>query len=106
MCCVEEELFIRIITVNLPQSYLKAIDALVGQDGLYPSRSELIRVAVRDFLIHELESAKSFQIFQEGQTFTSTSPQAIDDDLFVNVPVREDSAEGVTEYKTYRLIKR
>lgn len=29
--------------------------------GLYPSRSELIRVAVREFLIKELEAAKEFE---------------------------------------------
>lgn len=49
----------KIITVNLPTSYLKAIDMLIGDKGLYPSRSELIRVAVREFLNAELESAKS-----------------------------------------------
>lgn len=55
---------VKIITVNLPVSHLEAIETLVGNTGLYPSRSELIRVAVRDFLIHELESAKTIKNFQ------------------------------------------
>ena len=54
----------RIITVNLPESYLKTIDHLVGENALYPSRSELIRVAVREFLIKELNSAQNFVQFQ------------------------------------------
>jgi len=50
----------KIITVNVPVPYLKTIEDLIGDDGLYPSRSELIRVALRDFLIKELEIAKNF----------------------------------------------
>ncbi|UYP46985.1 hypothetical protein NEF87_003270 [Candidatus Lokiarchaeum ossiferum] len=97
---------LRIITVNLPVSYLKAIDALTGQKGLYPSRSELIRVAVRDFLIHELDAAKSFQKYQQNQITLAKQPQQIDDSMFVRVPVKEGAIEGVTEYKTYKLVKR
>lgn len=96
----------RIITVNLPKSYLKAIDALTGKKGLYPSRSELIRVAVRDFLIHELDAAKSFQKFQQSQISLTKQPQTIDENLFVRVPVNEASLGGISEYKTYKLVKR
>lgn len=53
----------RIITVNLPLTYLKAIDALTGRSGLYPSRSELIRVAVRQWLIKEIDDSKHFEQF-------------------------------------------
>jgi len=38
----------KIVTVNVPESYIDAINKLIGRDGLYPSRSELIRCAVRD----------------------------------------------------------
>lgn len=54
----------KIITVNLPESYLKAIDSLTGDNALYPSRSELVRVAVREFLITELSAAQNFTQFQ------------------------------------------
>jgi hypothetical protein len=54
----------KIITVNLPESYLKAIDTLIGDNALYPSRSELVRVAVREFLITELSAANNFTQFQ------------------------------------------
>ena len=44
----------KIITINLPEKYLQAIQIL--QDlGIYPSRSEAIRNALRDFLSNELK---------------------------------------------------
>ncbi|MFX0029598.1 MAG: ribbon-helix-helix domain-containing protein, partial [Candidatus Hermodarchaeota archaeon] len=36
----------KIVTVNIPETYLESIERLIGEDGLYPSRSELIRCAV------------------------------------------------------------
>ena len=39
----------RLITLYLPESYLRALDELVRQ-GYYPNRAEAIRVAVRDLL--------------------------------------------------------
>jgi hypothetical protein len=56
---------VKIITVNLPEQYIKAIDGLVGEKHVYPSRSELIRVAVREFLIKELEAVKSFTMMAQ-----------------------------------------
>ncbi|MHA1193131.1 MAG: ribbon-helix-helix domain-containing protein [Promethearchaeota archaeon] len=43
----------KIITINLPGKYLSAIQAL-NDMGVYPSRSEAIRIALRDFLDKEL----------------------------------------------------
>lgn len=91
----------RIITVNLPVSFLKMIDGLTGEFALYPSRSELIRVAVRDFLINELQAAKNFTNFQE-KSITQITPKVekateeVDPNLFVQIP----------EYKTFRLVKK
>lgn len=36
----------KIVTVNLPESYLKAIELMIDE-GRYPNRSEAIRTAVR-----------------------------------------------------------
>lgn len=47
----------KIITINLSEPQVKALQVL--QDlGLYPSRSEAIRVAIRDFLQRELGFAQ------------------------------------------------
>ncbi|MGQ4873169.1 MAG: ribbon-helix-helix domain-containing protein [Promethearchaeia archaeon] len=47
----------KLISLNLPESYMKALEMLV-LEGKFPNRSEAIRVAVRDlirteFLIEE-----------------------------------------------------
>ncbi len=44
----------RIITINLPEKYLAAIQVLNDMD-MYPSRSEVIRTALNDFLAPELK---------------------------------------------------
>ncbi|RLF13823.1 MAG: CopG family transcriptional regulator [Thermoprotei archaeon] len=44
---------LRILTVHLPDAYIKGLDELVSK-RLYPNRSEAIRVAVRDLLKTEL----------------------------------------------------
>lgn len=48
----------RIVTVKIPEWYLEAIDELVRM-GRYASRSEAIRVAIRELLAKELWSSKS-----------------------------------------------
>jgi len=99
----------KIITVNLPTAYIITIKSLIGDSGLYPSRSELIRVAVRDFLIKELKIAKNFP---KGNIFT---PQhSIDSllkneeqDSFVNVPTDIKVGDTVVrDFKRYKIINR
>lgn len=49
----------KIITINLSEPHVRALQIL--QDiGLYPSRSEAIRVAIRDFLQRELGFSQKF----------------------------------------------
>jgi Arc/MetJ-type ribon-helix-helix transcriptional regulator len=56
---------LKILTVNLPESFIEAMEALVQE--VYPSRSELIRVAVREFLVRVLESVWRYtEIAQEA----------------------------------------
>jgi len=44
---------LKLITLNIPENYLKYLDELV--DGnYYPNRAEAIRIAVRDMLISEV----------------------------------------------------
>ena len=48
---------LKLITINLPEPYLKDLDELVGED-LYPNRAEVIRTAVRDLLAEEVWDKK------------------------------------------------
>lgn len=40
----------KLITLYLPEPYIRALDRLVHEKQRYPSRAEAIRMAVRDFL--------------------------------------------------------
>jgi Arc/MetJ-type ribon-helix-helix transcriptional regulator len=101
---------VKIITVNLPVPYIKTIECLVGDNGLYPSRSELIRVAIRDFLLKELEIAKTFPKFAEEKIETikeKKEGKKEEDNLVVRVPTeRTVGMETIREYKTYRIVRK
>ena len=47
----------KIVTVNLPETHLDAIARLIGReyDSQYPSRSEFVRVAVKNQLLRDLD---------------------------------------------------
>lgn len=99
----------KIITVNLPVNYIQTIKTLVGDSGLYPSRSELIRVAVRDFLIKELKIAKNFP---KGNVFTPHHSGDVmlskeEERAFVNVPTDIKVGDTVVrDFKRYRIVDR
>ena len=44
---------VKLITCHLPEAYLSGIEELVNLN-VYPNRSEVIRVAIRDLLKEEL----------------------------------------------------
>lgn len=44
----------KLVTVWLPETYLDALDALVGRE-VTPNHSEAIRVAIRDYMVRELK---------------------------------------------------
>jgi Arc/MetJ-type ribon-helix-helix transcriptional regulator len=126
---------LKIITVNLPTAYLMAMDKLTGEKGLYPSRSELIRVAVREFLIKEMENCMNLEeikailsetisspsllqrtnkaIVEKNSLLPSISPSAMPnnsppaDALFVQIPVDSPSnGDLIPSYKTFKIIRK
>jgi len=99
-----EGIEIKIVTVNVPESYLASIEKLVGDHGLYPSRSELIRVAVKDFLIKELKMANNMAKYKE----VNDKEEELNDDDLVRVPVErlDEKDEPIREFKTYKIVRR
>jgi Arc/MetJ-type ribon-helix-helix transcriptional regulator len=93
----------KIVTVNVPESYIEAIKKLVGENGLYPSRSELIRCAVRDFLLKELTLARNM-----SKRISSEPEHSIDDSKFVRIPIdsKDENDEPVRDFKTYKIVRR
>lgn len=92
----------KIVTVNVPTSFLHAIEKLIGDNGLYPSRSELVRCAVREFLLKELNHAKQLKEKKEGPE------EELDDKKYVQVPVEKDNGgeDPTREFKTYKIIRK
>ena len=48
----------KLITLYLPETYIKALDQLVDE-RFYPNRAEAIRVAIRDLINTEVWGRKS-----------------------------------------------
>lgn len=82
------------------------MEKLVGDKGLYPSRSELIRCAVRDFLIREISLAQ--KMIKYNGKVDIDNREELDDSKYVRVPIegRNKENEPVREFKTYKIIKR
>jgi len=96
----------KIVTVNVPESYIDAINKLIGENGLYPSRSELIRAAVREFLLKELKMAKNMAKYKEPEF--QDIKNDFDDKNFVRIPIDPDpdnDCEPVRGFKTYKILR-
>lgn len=44
----------KIMTINIPKAYIEFIE-LLKNEGLYPSKTEIVRVALRNFFAEEIE---------------------------------------------------
>ncbi len=67
----------KIVTCNLPEPFISAMEKLISEYGLYPSRSELIRVAVREFLIKELKVLDKFNEYSEANPEIDPIPKRV-----------------------------
>ena len=68
------------VTIRLPKKHLKAIDFLVRADD-FPSRSEAIRVAIRDLVYARIEMVpEKLQKIQEAEQAVSNA-EALERDL-------------------------
>jgi Arc/MetJ-type ribon-helix-helix transcriptional regulator len=61
------------VTINIPSVYIDAIGILIDK-GLFPSRSEAIRVALRDFLKRELQMVEA--LLDLSDNIEKTKPDA------------------------------
>lgn len=66
----------QIVTVNLPSIYVDAIGKLVDE-RLFPSRSEAIRAALRDFLKSELGMVESLLDLNDSGPAVIPQPQPV-----------------------------
>ena len=87
---------------------MEPIKRLVGEDGLYPSRSELIRVALREFLIKELKMANEMIMYKTVEAEEAEEAEELDERKYVRVPIEkmDENNEPIRVFKSYKIIKR
>ncbi len=105
---------LKIVSVNIPQSYLEQIENLVGTEKLYPSRSELIRVALREFLIREIKTIKNGALYKNSILSESLfnledhklKEKSLNSKKIIKVPVESIDEDGNPDkkFKTYEVI--
>ncbi|TXT65795.1 MAG: Ribbon-helix-helix protein, copG family [Promethearchaeota archaeon] len=85
-------------------------DKLVGKEGLFSSRSELIRYALREYLLKELKMLKTIEQSQFVRIPKEEAPQnyKCKKDQYVRVPLNDtnDKYPSEKEFKTYKIIKK
>ena len=97
----------KIITVNVPESDVEAMAKLVGNEGLYPSRSELIRVAVREYLIKQLKNAHEVSQTLQSTTDAKIIMEKVGTTEYIKIPIGPtESPANIPQYKTFKIIEK
>ncbi len=98
----------KIITVNLPSSFIDEMEAMTGNESLYPSRSELIRVAVRDYLVKTIKRAeqikKEIELKQKPQVVVQKSDEF--ETISIPVSANNEMSQAAAINKSYKIIKK
>ncbi|MFX0028243.1 MAG: ribbon-helix-helix domain-containing protein [Candidatus Hermodarchaeota archaeon] len=75
-------IFIKLISVNLPESYLKVLEILVAE-GKFPNRSEAIRVSIRDLIKTEYLIEESIERNVRPTIIESEIANKVEEKLFI-----------------------
>lgn len=71
----------KLISVNLPESYLKVLEILVSEEK-FPNRSEAIRVAIRDLIKTEFLIEEQVKRNGSGTLMESEISNEVEEELF------------------------
>mgnify|MGYP006283392449 CR=1 FL=1 len=94
----------KVVSAHVPVSHLEAIDKLVGNTGLYPSRSELVRNAIKKYLLKKLKMIKKVS---NNSPNTKSQEDREEDQNYVKVPVEsEDADEPKKQFEIYKILKK
>jgi len=75
-------IIIKLISVNLPEAYIKVLELLVTE-GKFPNRSEAIRVSIRDLIKTEYLIEKSINKNSSPETIESHLATEIQEKLVI-----------------------
>ena len=94
----------KIVTVNIPLKDIFRIEELVreGNNALYPSRSEFVRIAVKEQIKKKIEELElKYKRKRIGSITEINSTKTI------KIPVDQlDKKEPIRDFKTYKIIKK
>jgi metal-responsive CopG/Arc/MetJ family transcriptional regulator len=72
----------RVVTICLPDTYVAGMDKLIAKE-MYPNRSEVIRIAIRDLLVEELwgqkREAQGIPLVTQIEKVTSLQSRTVSD---------------------------
>ncbi len=75
-------IYIKLISVNLPEAYIKVLELLVAE-GKFPNRSEAIRVGIRDLIKTEYLIEESVQKSIRPQIIESHMENEIQEKMLI-----------------------
>lgn len=94
----------KVVSAHVPVSHLEAINKLVGKRGLYPSRSELVRNAIKKYLLKKLKMIKKVS---NNAPNAKSQEQREEDKKYVKVPVESgDKDEPEKQFEIYKILKK
>ena len=94
----------KVVSAHVPVSHLEAIDKLVGKSGLYPSRSELVRNAIKKYLLKKLKMVKKGSYNTPN---TKNEPHIENENDYVKVPVENSNEdEPEKQFEIYKILKK
>lgn len=94
--CDISENWLKIVTVNIPESYIKTMTLLAH--NTYPSVSELVRVAVHDLLVEEFR-------FNEDDLKTNTIQEEMESKIIRKLEFTEPKERKTRENRVYKKPK-
>lgn len=104
-----QEVTMKVISINLPCLYIDTIEKINNINGLFPSRSEFIRVAVHDaiekYLIfkNDIENLYFDKKYNNNNKNNDKIIEANEDEIndeYVKIQISPD------EYKKYKIIRK
>jgi Arc/MetJ-type ribon-helix-helix transcriptional regulator len=94
----------KVVSAHVPVSHLEAIDKLVGKNGLYPSRSELVRNAIKKYLLKKLKMIKKIS---NDAPISESKEKMEDKGDYVKVPIENrDENEPEKQFEIYKILKK
>ncbi len=94
----------KIVSAHVPVSDLEKIDKLVGKQGLYPSRSEVVRYAIKKYLVDKLKIVKKVSNTDKN---IKEDKHTEEEHKYVKVPVDDNGTDNPEkQFEIYKILKK